>query len=184
LSNITTQKTTLPASSLLSKAGQQYDYVDSYSSVIELRQKSLVIKDVGKAFFSSSPSWVDNLFATRNKIVRIFGLKTSGTENGRQQLLDRFKCEVGEQIGLFKVFAKNEQELILGENDKHLDFRVSLFLCPPNKEQNTELIVSTVVTFKNWLGRLYFLPVKQFHKLIVPTMLKGMVKQLQVYKEI
>ena len=33
-------------------------------------------------------------------------------------------------------------------------------------------IVSTVVQFKSWLGRAYFLLVRPFHKLIVPAMLR------------
>ena len=182
MSNTTTQKSTLPASSLLNKTDQQYDYVDSYSSVIELHRQSLRIEDVGKAFFSAPPSWVDNLFVIRDRIVRLFGLKTSGVINDRQPLLDNFKCEVGEQMGSFKVFSKNEREVILGKDDKHLDFRVSLFICAPSQVHGEELIVSTVVIFNSWLGQLYFLPVKQFHRLIVPTILKGMVKRLQMDK--
>ena len=69
MTNTTVNKSTLPASSLLNKADQQKDYVDSYSSVIELHGQSLAIEDVGKAFFTSGPDWVDGLFALRNRIV-------------------------------------------------------------------------------------------------------------------
>lgn len=179
LTNPSVNKSKLPASSLLHKTDEQRDYVDSYSSVIELHGQTLAIEDAAKAFFTAGPEWVHDLFALRNKIAGLFGLKTGGMASDRQQLLDRFTCEAGDKLGLFKVFAKNEQEVILGEDDKHLNFRVSLFMGEPNKEHDMELIVSTVVTFNNWLGRLYFLPVKQFHRLIVPAMLKGVVKQLQ-----
>ena len=87
MSNTTTQKSTLPASSLLNKTDQQYDYVDSYSSVIELHRQSLRIEDVGKAFFSAPPSWVDNLFVIRDRIVRE-RLKTSENGVGRANLQD------------------------------------------------------------------------------------------------
>lgn len=162
-------KSNLPESSLLKNL--PHDYLDSYSAI--LSTTDLTIEQVGKSFFTSDPEWVGWLFALRNSVVSLLGLKTSGA--GEQDaLLQGFKCEVGERVGLFKVFAKNENEIILGEDDKHLDFRVSLFL----DKQNQILIVSTVVKIHNWLGRLYFLPVKPFHKLIVPTMVKGMVKQL------
>jgi len=103
----------------------------------------------------------------------MIGLKIPGAGTKAEVLRD-FKCEVGECVGLFNVLAKTGSKVILGEDDKHLDFRVSLFL---DKQSNT-LTVSTVVKIHNWLGRLYFLPVKPFHKLIVPTMMKEMVKQL------
>jgi hypothetical protein len=161
-------KSTLPESSLLKNI--PHDYVDRYSAA--LNAQGLTIEQVGKAFFSSSPAWVDWLFALRNRIVSLLGLKTSGA---REAVLQNFKCEVGESVGLFKVFDKNEREVILGEDDKHLNFRVSLFL----DRENNALIVSTIVDIHNWLGTLYFLPVKPFHKLIVPTIVKGMAARLQ-----
>ena len=78
------------------------------------------------------------------------------------------------------MFTTTENEVILGEDDKHLNFRVSLILNPKGKKtENKDLIVSTTVEFNNWFGRLYFLPVRPFHKLIVPTILKGMIRDLE-----
>jgi hypothetical protein len=65
-----------------------------------------------------------------------------------------------------------------------LNFRVSLFLKQQAPGTNyKELTVSTAVEFNNWFGRLYFLPVPPFHKLIVPAMLKGIVKELENKKQ-
>ncbi len=118
------------------------------------------------------------MFGFRNKAVRLLGLKT-GYETESQQKRD-FKCEVGERMGIFKVFDKTNNEIVIGEDDKHLDFRVSL-LFDENKEHLDEksLTISTTVKFHNWLGVLYFLPVHPFHKLIVPAMLKNMIEQLE-----
>ncbi|WP_345324099.1 DUF2867 domain-containing protein [Candidatus Villigracilis proximus] len=115
------------------------------------------------------------LFTLRNKIVSIIGLKTSGSSEAKHKtVLKDFKGEIGQRVCLFKVFDGNENEIILGEDDKHLNFRVSLLL---DKKEN-QLHISTIVKIHNWLGKLYFLPVKPFHKLIVPSMMKGMVNQL------
>jgi len=46
---------------------------------------------------------------------------------------------------------------------------------PPTKN----LIISTTVKYNNWFGKIYFLPVKPFHKRIVPTMLKGIIKEIE-----
>lgn len=95
-------------------------------------------------------------------------------------MIDNFKCEKGEQIGLFKVFDKTTNELILGEDDKHLNFRVSLLIDSQNESKtDKKLIISTTVKFNSWFGRLYFLPVRPFHKLIVPSMLKGIINDIE-----
>ena len=113
------------------------------------------------------------------------GLKTGGETSiqDRAAILDRFQGQKGESIGLFKVFDRTDSEIILGEDDKHLDFRVSLLIDPiqeNNKKENKKnLTISTTVYFNNWLGKLYFLPVKPFHKFIVPIMLKGIIKSVE-----
>ena len=121
-------KTTLPNNSILNTSCKKYNYIDSFQGELNDFDNKFNSVDIGKAFFSSGPQWVGKLFTLRNKIVSIFGLKTSGNISNREKQLENFKCEPGEQLGLFKVFAKTENEVILGEADKHLNFRVSLFL--------------------------------------------------------
>lgn len=162
-------KTKLPEKSILN--GVSHDYLDTYAAA--LNASNIPIEQVGKAFFASSPAWVDWLFDIRNRVVSMLGLKTSGAES-KEVVIQNIKCEVGESVGLFKIFAKTENEIVMGEDDKHLDFRVSLFL----DRQNNLLIVSTIVKIHNWLGRLYFLPVKPFHKIIVPVMTKGITNEI------
>jgi hypothetical protein len=78
------------------------------------------------------------------------------------------------------VFFKTENEVILGEDYKHLNFRVSLFLEQQiNKTNENGLTISTTVQFNNCFVRLYFLPVQPFHKRIVPAMLKGIITELE-----
>jgi hypothetical protein len=172
-------KTTLPQNSILHKHKVNYHYVDAYKKALHDPEEKINSFHVGKAFFSSSPKWVDKLFQLRNKLAGLFGLKTSGKFADRKSQLDHFKCEPGERLGLFQVFHKTENEVVIGENDKHLDFKVSLLLswegsCLCDKT----LTISTAVTYHNAFGRLYFFFVKPFHKLIVPVMLKGIIKEL------
>lgn len=172
-------KSTLPVDSILMSGENQYDYIDSYQGFFR-NKKNITSTEIGKAFFMSGPKWIEKLFDFRNKIVGFFGLKISGKISQRQHMLDNFKAEKGEQIGLFKVFDKTENEIILGEDDKHLNFRVSLLLeKQDSEEKKNKIIISTTVKFNNSFGRLYFLPVKPFHKLIVPTMLKAIIKNIE-----
>lgn len=170
------KKSELPETSILKADKPGFDYVDSFACEFTDSNQRVGAREVGKAFFSSGPKWIDKLFALRNRIVRRLGLKTSGDLINRQELLRQFQCEPGEQLGLFKVFHKSDNEVVMGEDDRHLDFRVSLSI---HGTFNKTLTITTTVKFRNWFGRLYFLPVRPFHKLIVPTMLKGIVEKLE-----
>lgn len=171
-------KAQFPADSLLLAGGKTYDYSDSFRGIFTDKTNRIDAAAAGKVFFTSAPAWIGKLFELRNKMVAAFGLKTSGNGQNRQDLLDNFKCEPGEQLGLFKVFARTENEVILGEDDKHLNFRISLFLDRTGPKQKA-LTISTTVQFNHWTGKLYFLPVRPFHRAIVPAMLKSLIRELE-----
>lgn len=162
----------IPEKSLLNT--QHFDYSDSFEKEFVSKQKHINSSELGKLFFSSGSPWIKKLFSLRNKIVKIFGLKVSENQEKKE-----YNYEPGDQIGLFKVLEKNDHEIIIGEDDKHLNFRVSLMLDNENNQQhNRKLTITTIVTYNNWWGKLYFFPVKPFHKMIVPSMLNGIVKNL------
>ena len=171
------EKVAIPQKSVL--AATKFDYADSYKGgVINDEKGEIDSLAVGRAFFSSSPKWIDGLFALRNKLVSLVGLKTGESDLSREEIIKNFRGEKGEKVGLFQVFDRNENEIILGEDDKHLDFRVSLFIEPADVIEKN-LIITTTVNFKNAFGKLYFLPVKPFHQIIVPAMLKETLKILE-----
>jgi len=176
---MTIQKCPFPRQSVLIRSDVKYHYTDSYQGTVSDAHNQLQPADLGKAFFSAGPRWIPALFKIRNRIVAVFGLKTPDRITDRQQQLDNFKGEPGEQLGLFKVFDRTADEVILGEDDKHLNFRISLLLRPDDALGRRQIVISTTVVYNNWLGRLYFLPVRPFHSLIVPVMLKGMLRDLE-----
>jgi hypothetical protein len=177
---MTINKSELPSTSILNADGKVYDFIDSFQGEFVDKDQTIGLTEIGRSFFTSGPKWVESLFTIRNKIVKLFGLKTPDKIIDRQKQLDNFKCEPGEQLGLFRVFNKTNNEIVIGEDDKHLNFRVSLFVDQKaNNIHKKSLIISTTVSFNNRFGKLYFLPVRPFHKLIVPEMLKGMIKELE-----
>ncbi|MGL5892164.1 MAG: DUF2867 domain-containing protein [Bacteroidia bacterium] len=171
-------KTELPEASALQTAFPKTNYSDAFSATVNDEQLQLTPVDAAKAFFSAAPAWVSWLMQLRNTIVKLFGIKTSGTTGSRERILENFTGEPGQAIGLFRVFSKSEHEIVMGENDKHLDFRISVWLEPQGGGKQV-LTLSTIVVLHNWLGRLYFWPVKFFHRLIVPAMLRSMVRKLE-----
>lgn len=173
-----TQQRSLQQESIL-KVENGYQFIDGYKSKFSDPGDAIEIQQVAKLFFSAGPKWLNRLFAFRNGMVKFFGLKVPGRREDRERQLQNFRCVPGERIGLFKVIQRTENEVVLGEDDKHLNFRVSLLL-QKNKEHSNEreLSISTLVKFNNSWGKLYFIPVKPFHRLIVPAMLKGIIRKL------
>ncbi len=171
-------KSNLPENSIV-KSESSFEFIDGFKGRFVDKNNEINIQTIGKLFFTTGPKWIDKLFKFRNKIVKLVGLKTADNISKRQLQLDKFKGEPGEQVGLFKVFQRTDNEIVLGEDDKHLDFRVSLFLEQSSIEPDQkQLTISTLVKFNNKLGKIYFIPVKPFHKKIVPTMLKGIIKEI------
>lgn len=167
-------ETSFPSESLLFSNKDTFDYYDTFEGAIVGDTSGITKKDLIRAFFESAPDWVAKLMRLRNAIVGRLGLKTDGPSvQDLKSMIQSFEGKKGEAIGLFRVQESNENEIIFGENDKHLDFRVSLLM----RDQN-RIAITTVVIFNNVFGRIYFLPVKPFHKVIVKAMLKGVIRQL------
>lgn len=105
--------------------------------------------------------------ALRDAIVAIFGLKTAkhlgSAGTGGQE----------SRVGIFKIYSTAPTEIVLGEDDKHLDFRLSvLYSDTPSPLGKQRLIVSTVVHCHNRLGRAYIFLIAPFHRLIVQASLR------------
>jgi hypothetical protein len=64
-------------------------------------------------------------------------------------------------------------EAILGQEDRHLDFRISLLV------DQQRLTVSTLVRPHNMFGVLYLACILPFHHLIVFVTLRRMVRRLK-----
>jgi len=162
------QKIDLPTETLAARAFPRLDYADAY----RIRLPDGMPNDldtIARAALGAAPRWVALLMRLRDRLVGIIGLKTASRLMRRDLGHDTF--QVGDRLGIFKVFDRRADELLLGEDDRHLDFRVSVLV--KNDGSAGWAIISTVVRFNSWLGRAYFLPVRQFHKLRVPAMLRN-----------
>jgi Protein of unknown function (DUF2867) len=107
-----------------------------------------------------TPGWITWLMAARNLAVKPFRLKTELDRTGRRD----------ETIGWFPVLDQSAREVVLGLDDRHLDFRILIEV----KELGTgkqEVTASTAVKTHNLIGRVYLAIVKPFHRIIVPAML-------------
>jgi hypothetical protein len=170
-------KVPLPADSMLKPALSRIDYADAYRAEIH-SAAALVPEDLFLALFRSTPAWVGFLMRLRNRLVGRLGLKTGKGEDSPRS--ESFQAAKGKSRGLFKVLEQNEREAVVGEDDKHLDFRVSVHLepLPGSAPYAYAFTLSTRVMFHNRAGRLYFAIVRPFHSLIVPAVMRGIAKHL------
>ena len=157
---------------------KDYDYVDCFSAMVNDPNDRLNPMTVCRALVNSAPQFVETLMGLRNKIVKVVGLKTGEDQpSTRAEALEQFTGKPGEYLGLFKIYEHTDTEIILGEDDKHLDFRLSLLLTPSDSGSK-KLSMTTVVTYNNWMGPTYFTVVKPFHKVTAKAMLKGIVREI------
>lgn len=168
----------IPERSILAKSS--YDYFDSYEEQLRTG-KDLLIEDIGRAFFLSAPQPVRKLMALRNRIVSIWGLKTGTMVKDEAAYLALLPMQVGDKIGLFEVMGKSENEIVIGTDDSHLNFRVSLLKDVQSTKSN-RLSMTTTVLFHNAKGRLYFKVVGPFHRWVAPSMLRRMVPIVDSYQ--
>lgn len=69
------------------------------------------------------------------------------------------------------AFARTPSRLVMGEDDRHLDFRVVLDVA--GEAAARAVTVATVVRYRNAFGRAYFALVRPFHRLVVPAMVRS-----------
>jgi hypothetical protein len=156
----------LPPESGVAALYAAVDLADAYS--IELPSGTSQDPEVLARFiFSELPPWMAGLMKIRDAIVAGFGLKTT------KQLAAADAKNKENRVGIFKIYGKAPSEIILGEDDKHLDFRLSVLRLGsaplPGKQR---LILSTVVHCHNRLGRLYIFIVAPFHRLVVQASMR------------
>jgi hypothetical protein len=133
-------------------------FIDAYR--VTVAAADLDAADAARLMLAQPPAWVDRLMALRNALVTPFGLKTS---LGADDHL--------EKIGIFPIESATPTRVVLGFDDKHLDFRVVVDVAGTGVV--SEVTATTVVRLHNLLGRIYLTTILPFHKMIVRSSLSN-----------
>ncbi len=160
--------TTVPAESALQSWLAESDFCDAYEAPLPLAAATLSPTEIFLHTSRTTPRWIDTLMRFRNRVVRLFGLKDVGAIGANAKASEAY--QVGDRIGIFSIFGKTENELLLGIDDRHLDVRVSVMKSCRNGLPY--FVVSTVVRIHNLLGRLYMMPVGRIHPFVVRSMMR------------
>jgi hypothetical protein len=124
------------------------------------------IDALARAALATPAPWARRLLRVRDAVMSPFGVATSVQVGAKARAAGR------DRIGFFPVQSKSEREVVVGEDDTHLDFRASVLVRPRADGSGDELVLTTVVHCHNALGRIYLALITPFHRLIVRSMLR------------
>ena len=159
-----------PASSATAPFYAGADLVDAYAVALATDAPDDIDR-LARATLERPPAWFTGLLGLRDALVSLAGVKTSRHVRAEAERHGR------ETVAFFPVLARSADELVLGEDDRHLDFRASV-LRRTGPDGGRELVLTTAVRCHNLAGRAYLLAIGPFHRLIVRSNLVRLAKQV------
>lgn len=154
---IQARKVDLPPQASIAPLYQGSDLADAYAVALPNRQAaSMDMESLARILLGSQPGWARSLMVLRDAIVARFGIKTAKQlSNGG-----------GGRVGIFRIYGVTDNEIIVGEDDSHLDFRLSMLRSKDGGPHGC-ITLASAVHCHNRVGRAYIMLIRPFHKLIV-----------------
>lgn len=132
------------------KPNRAPDFQDCFTGKNAHPEKSP--RELAEIALASSPAWFRVLFAIRQKLASVVGLRTETPEGENPG--------VGFLLSL-PVVQEDENAYEAGLADKHLDFILRI------EKHDNEVSLRTHIWYNNTFGRIYLAVVKPFHNWIV-----------------
>jgi hypothetical protein len=126
---------------------------------------------LARAGFERPAGWIRALTWVRDAMMATVGVKSS-------RAIGAAAAARGPVIGYFPLLSKSAGELVVGEDDRHLDFRVAILL-RTGAAGGRELVVVTVVHCHNRLGRTYLAVIAPFHRAIARANLERAARVME-----
>ena len=159
----TVQLVATPLEAELNSGLAPIDFADCYHG--QVARSGLTALQVAHVMFTQPPGWVNALMAVRNAIVRRFGVKTPAAMS-----------HASPKVGIFPLISERPDHVVLGLDDKHLDFRI--WVSVRNNAQGSDIRMSTLVRFNGVWGRVYLFLIMPFHRLLSRFMLGRALRTL------
>jgi len=133
-------------------------FADAYQ--LDVNAPTLDAITATKRVMNAKAGWIDGLMRLRNALVAPFGLKAAPDP----------RLNESNSIGMFPLISSSPTRVVLGLDDKHLDFRIVVDALA--LDGKTRITATTFVKTHNRLGRTYLALVLPFHRIIVAKMLQ------------
>ena len=108
------------------------------------------IDDFAKSFFLAQPFWMRTISMNLPSRAKL------------ENAIEQAGFGPGEKIGSWRIYERNENEIVFGETLGFMTYRFSLRFTETNGEGTVE--ASTVARLSNILARVYFSVVRLVHK--------------------
>jgi hypothetical protein len=156
----------LPPKSRLEDSLPRTDYLDSFEVPLQAPEQDLVA--IYAAVLGHLPKVFKHLLVVRSHLVKPLGIAGVSYQDLAGPIEAGRSYAIGDKIGRWTLFAKHRDELITGADDRHLDFRVSVF-----RDAGVRIVLSTAVMTHNAFGRAYLATILPFHRFGVSRLLSG-----------
>jgi hypothetical protein len=157
------EQVALPPASRLASSYSRAGFADAFA--VDLPATGALdidVESLARHIFAQQPAWIAKLLRARDTLVRPFGLKRAG----------ELQALGGDRISIFRVYERYDHEIVMGEDDLHLDFRVSILVEPASQASPRRLILTTLVFYNRLLGRAYIALIAPFHRSVVRASLR------------
>lgn len=135
------------------------DWADAFEMTTRRHFDSM--RAFAQATVGAMPRWSRRLLNIRNVIVRPFGLKPDGIGDAPDS---------DARVGIFPVLAEHADRIVLGLDDKHLDFRIVIERTAGDAGERFR--VTTLVQRHNLFGRIYIAAITPFHKAVAAASIR------------
>ena len=153
----------MPPDSVLAPLYRGADLLDAYAVQLPAGASD-DLEVLARAGFERQAWWIRSLTRVRDTIMATVGVKSS-------RAVGIAAAAQGPVIGFFPLRSKSAGELVMGEDDRHLDFRLAIQL-RVGAAGGRELVLVTVVHCHNLLGRTYLAAITPFHRVIARASLE------------
>lgn len=147
------------------------DLADAFAVDLTKSDAARGIEALARSTLGRPAPWIRLLLSIRNTIMRPLGVKSSA------QLQEQAVAAGADHINFFRVIETSETEIVLGEDDRHLDFRASLLLRSRVDGEGAQLVATTVVRCHNLTGRIYLRTIAPFHRQVIRSNLASAARR-------
>ncbi|MBY5896871.1 DUF2867 domain-containing protein [Rhizobium leguminosarum bv. trifolii] len=161
----------MPSNSVLAPLYAGADLLDAFAIRLPAGASD-DLEVLARAGFERPAGWIRALTRIRDVVMATVGVKSS-------RAIGLAAAGRGPVIGYFPLLSKSATELVVGEDDSHLDFRVTIQL-RTDAANGRELVVGTVVHCHNRLGRIYLAMIAPFHRAIARANLEQAARAMKI----
>ena len=159
----------VPSDSMLAPLYAGADLLDAFAIRLPVGASD-DLEVLARITFEQQAWWIRALTRLRDVAMAVVGVKSS-------RAIGAAAAARGPVIGFFPLLSERAGELVVGEDDRHLDFRVAIL--QRTGASGRELVVVTVVHCHNRLGRTYLAVIAPFHRTILRANLERAVRAME-----